>query len=54
MISIEKRIADRVDVREDDAEIHKEVVHLAVRAKCHHAIYRIQREPADDEEEDDA
>jgi len=54
MVGVEKRIADRVDVREYDAELHEEVVHLARRAEGHHAVYRVQREPADDEEDDDA
>lgn len=54
MIGIEEGIADRVDVREDDAEFHEKVVHLAPRAEGHHAVYRVQREPADDEEDDDA
>lgn len=54
MVGVEERIADRVDVREDDAELHEEVVHLAPRAEGHHAVYRVQREPADDEEDDDA
>lgn len=52
VISVEQRIADRVDVRENDAELHEEVVHLAVRAESHHAVDGVQREPADDEEED--
>lgn len=54
MVGIEEGIADRVDVREDDAELHEEVVHLARRAEGHHAVYRVQREPADDEEDNDA
>lgn len=52
VISVEQRIANRVDMREDDAELHEEVVHLAVRTESHHAVDGVQREPADDEEED--
>lgn len=54
MVSVEERVPDRVHVREDDAEVHEEVVHLALGTKRHHAVDRVQREPADDEEEDDA
>lgn len=54
VIRIEQRIADRIDVRENDAEIHEEVIHLALRTESHHAVDRVEREPADDEEEDDA
>lgn len=54
VIGVEERIADRIDVREDDAEVHEEVVHLAARAERHHAVDGVEREPADDEEEHDA
>lgn len=54
MVRVKKRIANRVDVREDDAELHEEVIHLVLWVEKHHAVYRVQREPADDEEEDDA
>jgi len=54
VIRVEQRIADRIDVREDDTEIQEEIIHLALRAECHHAIDRVEREPANDEEEDDA
>lgn len=54
VICIEQRIADRIDVREDDAEIQEEVIHLALRTESHHAVDSVEREPADNEEEDDA
>lgn len=54
MIGVEEGIAYRIDMWEDDAEFHEEVVHLAPRAECHHAVYRVQREPTDDEEDNDA
>lgn len=53
MVGIEEGIADRVDVREDDAEFHEKFVHLALRAEGHDAVYRIEWEPAYDEEEND-
>lgn len=54
VVGVKERIADWIDVREDDAELHEEVVNLAPRAEGHHAVYRIQRKPANDEEDDDA
>lgn len=53
VVGVEKWVPDRVHVRENDAEVYEEVVYLAVGAKRHHAVDRVQREPTDDEEEDD-
>ena len=41
VVGVKERIADRIDMRKDDAELHEEVIHLAVRAESHHAVYRI-------------
>lgn len=54
VVGVEERIPDRVDVRKDDTEVHEDVVHLALGAEGHHAIDGVEREPADDEEENDA
>lgn len=41
-------------MRQDDAEVEKELADLALWAKCHDAIDGVEWKPADDEEGDDA
>lgn len=53
MVRVEQRIPRGVQVREDDAEVHEDVVDFAPSAERHHAVYGVEREPADDEEDHD-
>lgn len=53
VVRVEQRIAGRVEVREDDERVHVNRGDLAGRAEGQHAVDRVERDPADHEEQHD-
>lgn len=53
MVGVEERVDGRVNVCEDDGEVHAALGHGARLAKRLHAVDRVEREPTDHEEKHD-
>lgn len=53
VVSVQQRVSGRVEVRQDNAAVYEGRGHGALVAERLHAVYGVQRHPADGEERDD-
>lgn len=53
MVGVEERVDGRVEVAEDNGDIHDKRRYIAVLAKGLHTVDSVEREPTDHEEQHD-